>query len=30
MDQWGYEAGTDLYFATTGQNFQQDIQETIY
>lgn len=30
VDKWGYEAGTDLYSSTTGQNFQQDIQETIY
>jgi hypothetical protein len=30
MDQWGDEASIDIHPSTTGQNFQQDIQETIY
>jgi hypothetical protein len=30
MDKWGNEASIDIHPSTTGQNFQQDIQETIY
>jgi hypothetical protein len=30
MDQWGDEASIDIHSATTGQDFQQDLQETVY
>jgi hypothetical protein len=30
MDEWGDETSIDIHTSTTGQNFQQNIQETIY